>query len=213
MLLNRCARACVAVAAVLPTNAFGASAATSANGLAAIPAGAVVRFHLTRSIASNRTPTGEPFSFMLLDPIAVGGTTIVSGGAAGAGTVVLSGHAGTQGHEGDVTLRIDSLRTDDGRFIAFADQRIEINGRNRKVAAALLGFVPYAGFGARFIRGSEIEVATDRPISTVLARPAPLVDAVPSAAPASPAASGPTTSPAISPQPESIPEATPTASP
>jgi len=78
MLLNRCARACVAVAAVLPTNAFGASAATSANGLAAIPAGAVVRFHLTRSIASNRTPTGEPFSFMLLDPI--GGTTIVSGG-------------------------------------------------------------------------------------------------------------------------------------
>lgn len=162
---------------MLSTNAFSASAETGGNGLAAIPAGAVV----------------------------------------------LSGHAGTQGHEGDITLRIDSLRTDDGRFIAFADQRIEINGRNRKVAAALLGFVPYAGFGARFIRGSEIEVAADRPISTVLARPAPLVDAVPSAAPASPAASRPaataspiptpTASPVISPQPESIPEATSTASP
>ncbi|MBD5606476.1 MAG: hypothetical protein IAI48_15505, partial [Candidatus Eremiobacteraeota bacterium] len=80
--------------------------------------------------------------------------------------------AGSQGHEGDLTLRLDSLHTADGRTFSFDDQRFEIDGRNRKIVSGLLGLVPYAGVGARFIRGSDVRVDPSTPIETVLLRSA-----------------------------------------
>src|ERR1700681_3149389 len=146
------------VAAVVPAYADeagnGALAAPPSVGTVA-PAGTQVRFHLDAALSSAQNKTGERFSFILLEPITVDSRVLVPAGAQGVGTVLLAGHAGTSGHEGDLTLGLGSVRTVDGNRLAFADQRVEINGRNRKAASHLLGLIPFAGMGARFIRGND----------------------------------------------------------
>jgi hypothetical protein len=162
------------IAAAVPASAGEAANALGGQRSSAIvvPAGTRVRFHVDSALSSAESKTGQHFSFTLLDPIAVASQVLVPAGAEGAGTVLLAGHAGTSGHEGDLTLRLDSVGSADGTRLAFADQRFEINGRNRKVTSSVLGFVPFAGMGARFIRGSESRVTPDRAIVTVLKHPA-----------------------------------------
>jgi hypothetical protein len=135
-----------------------------------IPPGTKLTFHVTAPISSvkNTTKSGSTFQFVMIDPVVVGGETIVSQGAQGTGTVLLSGHAGNEGHEGDITLRIDTVAGTDGRLIAFNDQHFEVNGPNRKVASGVLGFVPFAGAGAFFIPGKDITIDQNTPINTVL---------------------------------------------
>jgi hypothetical protein len=137
-----------------------------------IAAGTRVQFHLTAPVSSSQSRTGQRFAFALLSPIVLDGSTIPVDGSTGSGTIVLAGHAGPNGHEGDLTLRIDSLRTADGRVVTFADQDFEINGKNYKIATGVLGFVPFVGIGAHIIRGNEITVDPSTPIETVLLHPA-----------------------------------------
>jgi hypothetical protein len=137
-----------------------------------IAAGTRVQFHLEAPISSSQSRTGQTFTFALLTPIVLAGSTIPAVGSTGSGTIVLAGHEGPNGHEGDLTLRIDTLRTADGRVVTFADQRFEINGRNYKIATGVLGFTPFVGIGARIIRGKEISVDPATPIETVLLHPA-----------------------------------------
>ncbi len=137
-----------------------------------MPAGTHVRFHVDAPISSNDSKTGDTFAFVLLAPIVLVDRTIRVEGTTGSGTIFLAGHAGSQGHEGDLTLRLDSLHTADGRTFTFDDQRFEIDGRNRKVVSGVLGLIPYAGVGARFIRGSDVRVEPTTPIETVLLRSA-----------------------------------------
>ena len=162
----------IAIGGVASADEAGNAPSTNPSPAIVVPAGAHVRFHLDAALSSAKSKTGQHFSFTLLDPIEVASNVLAAAGAPGDGTVMLAGHAGNSGHEGDLTLRLDSVRSVDGSRLAFADQRVQINGRNRKVAAGVLGFVPFAGIGARFIRGSEIQVAPDRPIETVLKKPA-----------------------------------------
>jgi hypothetical protein len=170
-----CGIASIRIGTVLPASAddrgSDGSVVTRSVGTV-VPAGTRVRFHLDAPLSSAQSKTGQHFSFTILDPIAVGSRVLVASGVQGAGTVLLAGHAGTGGHEGDLTLRLDSVPTVDGNSLAFNDQRLELNGRNRKVASSLLGFVPFAGMGAMFIRGNESRVEPDRSIMTVLKNPA-----------------------------------------
>ena len=94
----------------------------------------------------------------MLDPVAVDGRTVIAAGATGHGTLLLAGHAGNSGHEGDLTLRLDVIPTVDNRQMVFADQRLRINGKNKKIMSGVLGVIPYAGFGARFIRGQAVVI-------------------------------------------------------
>jgi hypothetical protein len=137
-----------------------------------LPAKTALRVHLTEALSSDHSRTGQHFSFVVLDPVAVDGRPLIARGAKGAGTVLLAGKAGTAGHEGDLTLRLDSVPTVGGHKLVFDDQRIRINGRNRKVMSGALGLIPWAGLGARFIRGSEIRIDPRTPITTVLDRAA-----------------------------------------
>jgi hypothetical protein len=137
-----------------------------------IAAGTRLKFHLDAPASSSESRTGQTFAFALLAPIVLDGSTIPVDGSTGLGTIVLAGHAGPNGHEGDLTLRIDSLRTADGRIVTFADQNFEINGKNYKIATGVLGFVPFVGIGAHIIRGNEITVDPSTPIETVLLHPA-----------------------------------------
>lgn len=159
------------IAAVLLASASFAVAFADQTALA-IPAGTRLTFHVLAPITSNASKTGQTFAFALLTPVVFGDRSIPADGTTGSGTIYLAGHAGSGGHEGDLTLRLDSLRTADGHVITFADQRFQINGRNRKVTAGVLGFVPYAGIGAHLIRGSDVRVDPTTPIETVLARSA-----------------------------------------
>ncbi len=151
-----------------------------------VPAHTHLRFHVLAPVSSASARTGEPFAFAMLDPVGVAGREVVARGAVGHGTVSLSGHAGSQGHEGDLTFRLDDVAAVDGRAVRFNDQRFKINGRNRKVAAGVLGFVPYVGLASMLIRGSDVHVDPAQPIETELARDAPIVStptSEPSAAP------------------------------
>ena len=137
-----------------------------------IPAQTHVRFHLLEPVSSSANRTGDAFRFALLEPITVDGRIVAPAGALGSGTVLLAGHAGAGGHEGDLTLRLDSVGGADHDEVNFRDQRLSINGRNRKIQSGVLEFVPFAGLGAHFIRGSESKIEPQTPIETVLAQPA-----------------------------------------
>jgi len=135
--------------------------------LLVVPAKTPLNVHLTAPISSNGSKSGSTFTFVTVDPVVVNGRTVVAAGATGTGTLILAGHAGYNGHEGDLTLRFDSVPTVDGQVLQFNDQRIEINGRNRKVVSFLAGFVPYVGLAAGFIRGSEMSIDPATIIHTV----------------------------------------------
>jgi hypothetical protein len=169
----------------------GLADATTANLSGTIPPGTKVRFHLSAPLGSDRNKAGDTFSFALLDPLMLNGQVLVAQGAVGSGTVLVSGHNGTLGHEGDLTLRLDSLQVSDAKTMRFADQQFEINGGNRKAESRILGLIPDVGVAAWFMRGKEIHVDTTMPIQTVLLHSATVTenDAAPSSN-ASSAASG-----------------------
>jgi hypothetical protein len=137
-----------------------------------VPAKTPMAVHLTDTVSSNGSRSGTTFYFVTVDPVVVDGKVVVAAGTTGSGTLILAGHAGYSGHEGDLTLRFDKIATVDGQMLQFNDQRIEINGRNRKVISFLGGFVPFVGLGAGFIRGSEAHIDPTTVIHTVTLRPA-----------------------------------------
>jgi hypothetical protein len=137
-----------------------------------VPANTPLALHLTAPVSSNGSKSGSTFGFVTVEPVIVGGKTVVAAGATGTGTLILAGHAGWSGHEGDLTLRFDSVQTVDGQQLQLNDQRVEINGRNRKVIALIAGFVPYAGMAAGFIRGSEMSIAPTTVIHTIIKKDA-----------------------------------------
>jgi hypothetical protein len=185
-LLHACFAALLACAALL-SDARGAAAADTfsmGSTTETIPAGTHVKFHLNETISSNQSKTGQPFDFVLLEPVTVDGREILPAGTTGSGTVYLAGKAGSGGHEGDLTLRLDAMHTPDGRVVTFADERFEINGKNEKTVSRVLGFVPYVGIFARLIRGSDVSVDQSKIVETTLKHPATITIApapVPSA--------------------------------
>jgi hypothetical protein len=195
-------------AVLLATASIGASFDDSSAN--AIPAGTRLTFHVTAPISSSESKTGQPFAFVLSAPITAGPRSIPVDGTTGLGTIFLAGHAGTSGHEGDLTLRLDSLRTSDGHVVTFDDQRFQINGRNRKIVSGVLGLIPYVGIGSHFIRGSEVRVDPATPIETVILRPARLM----SATDAEPSFSArPSPSPSLDPNQGAYPRSSPSPSP
>jgi hypothetical protein len=219
MRVARAAAVVVALFAVLPPRAASVAATSDA---CTIPKGTHVTIRLAGPLSSSESHTGEPFAFYLARPIEAPGCAIPPEGADGHGTVYLAGASGSGGHEGDLTLRLDSVRTFDGRYIVFDDQRIGINGRNRKLESGLLGFVPYAGFAAGFIRGSDIHLDALAIVETVLERPATFSSVAPPppgpvptphAKHAAAQTSSPTPSAIPSETPVALPSETPTAAP
>jgi len=186
------ARVALTLIASVVLAARGLADPTAANPNDTIPAGIKLRFHLSAPLASDRNKAGDTFTFALLDPLMLDGHVRVPQGAIGTGTVLVCGHNGTLGHEGDLTLRLDSLQVSDAETMRFADQQFEINGGNRKAESRLLGLIPDVGIAAWFMRGKEIHVDPTTPIQTVLVHPATITEnaAAPSAN-ASPPASAP----------------------
>jgi hypothetical protein len=193
-----------AAALVVPALLTGVSPAQTMP--AEIPAGTVVAFHVTTPLSSNQSKTGERFQFVLIAPIVAGGTIVASAGAVGEGTLILAGPAGNKGHEGDLTLRIDSVASADGGRILFDDQHFEMNGTNEKAASTLAGFIPFVGFFAQFMRGQDERITVSTPIHTSLLRPARIVSPPPFCAPPTPA---PTATPSASPETTTTPSASP----
>ncbi len=166
--------------------------ATPPLGADTLPTGTRLEFQLKETLSSNGSKSGQKFTFELTSPVVVDGHVLVADGTVGYGTLILAGHAGTSGHEGDLTLRLDTLPAVDGSLVTFCDQRLRINGRNKKVMSAALGLIPYAGIGARFIRGEDITLDPETPIETVLTHAtASPTDACPVVAGAPPPATPP----------------------
>jgi hypothetical protein len=152
--------------------ALPSPAAATTTVVSGVAAGTRIRFHVDTPLSSATSKTGETFAFTLLDPVQTTGGRVIPSGTKGSGTLLLSGHAGSGGHEGDLTLGLDSLDLGGGQTLRFDNQRFEVNGRNRKAASSILGFVPIVGYAAMFMRGSDVRIDPATPIETVLARPA-----------------------------------------
>jgi hypothetical protein len=177
----------------------------------AVPAGTTVRFHVNQALSSKTSKSGQQFTYTVMLPIRAHGAVIVPAGAQGVGHVLLAGHAGTGGHEGDLTLLLESVKMPHGRSLVFLNQRLEINGRNRKIMSGVLGFVPLVGIGAMFIRGSEVKIDVHTPVETVLQEGAVIVSMT---APRLPTRSPALPSPATpSPSPSPVSTASPSPSP
>jgi len=172
----------IAVIACLCATPFRAAADQPDPILCTLQPGTHARFEIATTLSSNESKTGDTFSFLLLDPIATDGCTLPANGSKGSGTIVLAGPAGIHGHEGDLTLRLDSLLTPDGRLVKFDDQLLEINGGNKKVEAGALNVIPDVGIAANFIRGKDVRIPANTPIATDLLHPA-IVRKAPSPAP------------------------------
>ncbi len=166
-----------------------------------IPKGTRVTIRPAVALSSTDSRTGEIFGFSLARDITAPGCTISAAGTEGMGTVFLSGASGSAGHEGDLTLRLDFVRTFDRGYVVFDDQRLRINGKNRKIESAVLGFVPFAGYAAGLIRGSDVHLDALAPIETVLDRPATMTETYPTFVPevtASPISATPSLAPSPS---------------
>ena len=146
-------------------------AAATTTVVSGVAAGTRIRFHVDAPLSSATSKTGETFAFTLLDPIQTTGGRVIPSGTKGSGTLLLSGHAGSGGHEGDLTLGLDTLDLGGGQTLRFDNQRLEVNGRNRRAASTILGLVPIVGYAAMFMRGSDVRIDPGTPIETVLARP------------------------------------------
>jgi hypothetical protein len=147
-------------------------AASTTTVVSGVAAGTRIRFHVDAPLSSATSKTGETFAFTLLDAIQTTGERVIPSGTKGSGTLLLSGHAGSGGHEGDLTLGLDTLDLGGGQTLHFDNVRFEVNGRNRKAASSILGFVPIVGYAAMFMRGSDVRIDPSTPIETVLVRPA-----------------------------------------
>jgi len=113
-----------------------------------LPAGTMMRFHSNLPLSSGEKDSGKPFTFTVLDDVVADGLLFIAAGAQGNGTIVLAGRAGANGHEGDLTIRLDDVSTADVNKLVFNDQRIRLNGRNRKscLSGARLRAVHWVGF-------------------------------------------------------------------
>ena len=156
----------------LPPPAAASPAVASPTVVSGVPPGTRIRFHVDAPLSSATSKTGETFAFTLLDAVHTTGERVIPAGTKGSGTLVLAGHAGSGGHEGDLTLRLDTLDLGDGHTLHFDNQRFEVNGRNRKAASSILGFIPIVGYAAMFMRGNEVRIDPATPIETVLERSA-----------------------------------------
>ena len=142
-----------------------------------IPAGTQISFHLDAPLSSNESKTGQQFTFTTLDPIATGDRVIVPSGAKGEGTVILAGPAAYDGHEGDLTLRLDSVQAPDGRILTFADQRLEVNGRKFRGDKSL--FHTTIMTMPEDLQGQDVSIDTGRTLTMVLTSSATVVAAGP----------------------------------
>ena len=161
-----------APSAVASPAAVPSPAVPSTTVVSGVAAGTRIRFHVDAPLSSATSKTGETFAFTLLDPVQTTGGRVIPAGTKGSGTLLLAGHAGSGGHEGDLTLGLDTLDLGGGQTLRFDNQRFEVNGRNRKAASSILGFIPIIGYGAMFMRGSDVRIDPSTPIETVLARSA-----------------------------------------
>lgn len=119
-----------------------------------IPPSVSTRIRLNQTISSATSRTGRNFTFTVVDPIRIGRRLVSRAGSRGSGYIVLAGHSGSGGHEGNLTLHIDTIPTVNGNILA-CDEQFEMNGRKRGLLTSALGLVPIAGIAAGFIQGSN----------------------------------------------------------
>lgn len=130
-----------------------------------VPAKTPIAFHFLQSLSSATTVPGSHFAFVLVAPMRVGGAVVAETGSVGSGTVLVSGPAGNQGHEGDLTLRLDILYGGDDEIV-FQDERGVGRGKERKLLSAVLGLPGI------FVHGSDLVIDPATVISAMLDHPA-----------------------------------------
>jgi hypothetical protein len=155
---------CLSAGAVL----CRANALEGSSSVTTLPIGTRLSFHLRDPISTDRNQTGQQFTFVLSNEVMLGGKTVLAAGRKGMGTLVVAGHSGMRGHEGDLTLELDSTCSADGRFVAFDHEKIEIDGKRRSNQASVLSHVPIVGIGAMLMRGSSMTIDPKQTINVVL---------------------------------------------
>ena len=111
-----------------------------------IPAGTPIRIRLSRTLSSNHSQTGEPFSGTLIDSLRVNGEVAIRAGAQAHGTVTEAKRMGRFKGQAALALRLETLRVD-GRTYRVRTSRIDRveQGKGKRSAVMTGGG---AGLGA-----------------------------------------------------------------
>jgi len=135
-----------------------------------LPAGTQVKVAFVQDISSKYVKPGDLAPLRLLEPIAVGGVTLVKEGASGTGRIVSVKSAGKAGRAGEMEIELVELEPD-GYFKTVDNKTIKIKTADGNLTAKGKGkkLISYIFIFGLFIKGGEAVFPAGTPVNAVVA--------------------------------------------
>jgi len=147
-----------------------ALAASNVSADIQLPAGTEVKVAFVQDISSKYVKPGDLAPLRLLEPIEVGGVTLVKEGASGTGRVVSVKSAGKAGSPGEMEIELVELEAD-GYFKTVDNKTIKIEAVDGNLTAKGKGkkLLSYIFIFGLFIKGGEAVFTAGQPINAAVA--------------------------------------------
>lgn len=106
----------VAAATAVPVNVPTSKTGPDANGRYMLREGEDVQLKFAQNISSNTAADGDPVAFVLQDDLKVGDIVVAKAGSKAFGEVTNAKKSGMMGKAGELNIRLDYLKVDDGKI-------------------------------------------------------------------------------------------------
>lgn len=112
---------------------------------------------LKQSVGSKISTGGEPFAFVLAEPLIVDGREIVPAGTPGMGEVVHAKKGGGSGAGGELVLAARYLQVGD-RQLRLRSMRVAVVGKDSISTVDTMVAVPVVGMFGFLVKGKEVDI-------------------------------------------------------
>lgn len=129
-----------------------------------VPERTKIEVKLDQEIGTANPPRRREVSFKVKERVTSLGVTILDEGDPGIGRIVKFKSPGRMGKPGEIAVRVDSVRAQDGEYLAVKGPRLEGRGESRERRACLL--LPLFGIGY-FTRGGDAFIPKDTTVVVV----------------------------------------------
>ena len=141
------------------------------SGQIQLPEGTEVTVAFSQEVSSKFVKPGDQVAIKLVNPLEVGGVTLVKAGATGTALIKTVEKAGKGGKGGKLEIELVSLEPK-GNYQALEDKKILLKfaGSENGVLGAKGGgkkLLSYLFIAGLFIKGGEAKFAPDKPIKAV----------------------------------------------
>jgi hypothetical protein len=129
-----------------------------------LPGGTEVTISTLNTLSSASAVVGDRFAFSADKNVVINDSVVIRKGAHGQGTITSVEGAGSNGHEGKLSLQFDYITGQDGLKILLTDSNNAQGGEEKKGAsstATILGYAllgPVGLFAHNFVRGRQMEI-------------------------------------------------------